>query len=470
MRTKLAETTALWPLGAAGSRALFKIPSGTWRGRMIAVVKTTPLTLAFYWADRPYLSWNGPITIWDSCDHLPFDAVMTLSGDVYIAYSATASTVISATRLTFSDGEWVVGDRVEIYDQYPSSAPSIAVGIDGQLWVAFARAYAAAYDLCVKTSTDGGTTWGSGETDPGNILSSGLQTINPRVVLSLNEAHVLYAANSDSIRVQSRSLAGGSWSDSYTIAGETDQDHSFDAAVSDDGLLGLVFGKSSLKYCDYNGYNWSAPLIIDDLVPSCPQLCFVNQAPTVIYTTESDEGQSVTKYSRRETALFSTPLPLVGGANILENLKLYDSQSGIYADLTTAAASSTTGDVFHPQTNALVAVAGDMVYAGMADRFRYLRIILSTAGSGGTAAYSYFNGSDWVRFIPAGGEYNLNNSDHQLMLWSDLASIPSDWQKRPVDGVNNFWVRIEVLSTFTGSPVASQMTAMSNLKALNLRR
>jgi hypothetical protein len=138
--------------------------------------------------------------------------------------------------------------------------------------------------------------------------------------------------------------------------------------------------------------------------------------------------------------------------------------------LTSEATSGVTADAYHPNSSALVEDSGDIAYLGMDQKFRYVKFLLSTAGAGGTVVYSYWDGSNWMAFTPTGGNFALDATDKDLLLWDDYVSIPDDWQKKLVNGQTRFWVKIEVDSSFTTGPVGSQITAASDLQAFIVRR
>ncbi|MFQ5453187.1 MAG: hypothetical protein ACE5D6_03260, partial [Candidatus Zixiibacteriota bacterium] len=103
-------------------------------------------------------------------------------------------------------------------------------------------------------------------------------------------------------------------------------------------------------------------------------------------------------------------------------------------------------------------------------KFRFLKIILSTAGGGGSVSYSYWDGSNWKGFTPSGGDYYYNAADKDLLLWDDFSGAPQDWQKNVIDGTTLFWVKVEVVSGFSTAPIGSQITAISEIQALSIRR
>ncbi len=97
-------------------------------------------------------------------------------------------------------------------------------------------------------------------------------------------------------------------------------------------------------------------------------------------------------------------------------------------------------------------------------------MLLSLAGLGGLVTYAYFDGSNWKSFTPSSGAYHLDSSDKEVLLFDDFDSSPQDWQKNNVNGVNRFWIKIEVSSGFTTAPVGSQFTSITNLNSISVRR
>ena len=106
----------------------------------------------------------------------------------------------------------------------------------------------------------------------------------------------------------------------------------------------------------------------------------------------------------------------------------------------------------------------------MDEPFRFIRFDLSTAGSGGSVTYSYWNGSTWIAFTPADGVFALDQADKELRLWADYKSIPSDWQKKIIEGDLRFWIKVEVTGTFSTGAIGTQITAVSSLTAVSVRR
>jgi hypothetical protein len=97
-----------------------------------------------------------------------------------------------------------------------------------------------------------------------------------------------------------------------------------------------------------------------------------------------------------------------------------------------------------------------------------LKIILSAVGAGGTVSWQYFNGKDWIGFIPSGGNYHFTAADKELLLWNDYTSLPGDWHKSNLNSVEKFWLKVTVTSPFSTGPVGTQITCIPNLSGIIL--
>ncbi|MEA3297088.1 MAG: hypothetical protein U9R56_04420 [candidate division Zixibacteria bacterium] len=471
MQKKVLETTAGYGLGIAPGHKLWKVPSGQYRGRMVAIVQTSSSQLKLCWADRPYVSWSSPITIASDTADQPFDGVMDGDGNIHIVYSETSTMYLVTRMLTFSGGSWSSGVKHIVYNVNESYYPSLGVESGGKLRVSWSRKTGGFYYLHVKSSTDSGTTWGTGAGDGGDILTGGSSSLYSRLVIGTNEIFAFYTHANDTLSMRSVSISGGSWTTAVILAtcsGDFDQD--FDAAMSEGGLLGIVFDQEALKYREFDGSSWGPVVSLDETEGICPQLYFNNEVPVIVYLSELASDQIQLVYTSRKSGSFSTPEPLDKSAKLFDSVVLYDNTTSSYADLTSAAASATAADVYHPNSSVLVKQSGDILYLGLDQRFRYIKFLLSTAGSGGTVMYSYWDGSNWTAFTPTGGAFHLDATDHDLLLWQDYASMPEDWQKRSINDNTRFWIKVEVDSVFSTDPVGSRVTAISDLSAVIVRR
>ena len=176
------------------------------------------------------------------------------------------------------------------------------------------------------------------------------------------------------------------------------------------------------------------------------------------------------RFATRTTGVFSVPAGLDTRAGSFAKVLIYDTNAASYHDATSASANDTVGDVYHPSSGALVSEDGDCVYFGMPRRFRLIHMTLATAGSGGGVSYSYWDGTAWKSFDPAGGTCELDSTDRTLLLWPDYHNIPGDWQQSVVDGSRLFWVKAEVTSGFTTPPVGTRLDALGSLTAWAVRR
>jgi hypothetical protein len=199
-------------------------------------------------------------------------------------------------------------------------------------------------------------------------------------------------------------------------------------------------------------------------------LLYRDANPVAVFLSGIGVSQSALLYAARIGGAF-TPASFVDRrARTFDSVQLYHAASLSYHNVTTVAADSYTGDVVHPQSGATLADIGDRIYAGLDDPFRFLSIMMSTAGSGGVVSYSYWDGSGWKAFIPLSGSSNFNSMTNQMALWADYSAVPKDWQKITINGQYLFWLKIECTSAFVAAPIAYQLTAVSDLKQVSVRR
>ncbi len=469
MKEKLTVATGTAPLGLATGKKLLKIESGQYAGRLIALIQTAADEIAFTFADRPYKSWSVPVTVASDAADLPFDCAMSKSGDVHVVYTQASTGYLVARRLYFSGGSWSPASAVAVYNG-DSRQPSIVIDPSGDLHVAWTLVSGGLHIIQTKSSGDHGASWGSGPTDAGDALTTGASYAYARLVCDALNLHAVYVNGGVQVMHRSLALGGGSWSDANVLGTGFGLTADFDAAVASDNRVGVVWNDEALKYREYDGALWGPVTTLDSDGGACPQIRFADSVPIVVYLSELAAGQTRLMCTIRRTGVFTVPTVFDKRNAALDSVVLYDSGSAAFADLTTAAADATTADLFHPATSVLVQNAGDAVYAGMDVPFRRLRLLLSTAGSGGTAAFSYWDGSSWQAFVPYSGAAAFDSVDNEVVLWEDGDAIPGDWQKRVVSGVSRFWIRAEVVSPFTTPPVGSRLTAVGDLRAVIVRR
>ena len=471
MQKKITESSATYPVGLPPSRKLLKVSSGQYRGRLVAVMQTASGDIKQSWADRPYETWSTPVTIASDAADEPFDCLMDTNGNIHVVYSEVTTKYLVTKKISFSGGSWSIGSKVTIFSSNQCYNPSITIEDSGKLWVSWSRWTTVDYYLHAKSSTDSGATWGSGGADAGDMLTGAVTEVYSKVVIGTSDIFVVYSHGGSTLSVRSRPIIGGSWTTAVDLASSaSDFDEHFDVAVSDNGLVAVAYDQAALKYREYDGVVWSPVVDLDAAEGSSPQLLFNINVPVVVYLSQYATGQEQLMYTSRESGTFATPEPLDPGAGTFDEVLVYDTASSSYNDLPTAAASGTTADVYHSSSSTLLKVQGDAVHLGMDRRFRYLRILLSTIAVGGGLAYSYWNGANWIAFTPAGGAYDFDASDRELLLWSDYDATPDDWQKEALGDDERYWVRIQVTTAFTTGPVGSQITSISNLGAVIVRR
>lgn len=470
MLKKITTTTSASSFGLPPGKKIFKIESGEYAKRMIVILRTSDHEIKFAVADKPYTTWSSLTTIVSDSEIAPFDAAIDTSGNVHLVDVEQTTRYLVSVKLVYADGHWVAGSKVYIYAGAQTNYPSIGVDNSDNLWVAYLKAVSSNFDLYIKSSSDSGATWTYGSASDGDLLKATTTNIVPKVLSSADYLYVVYSSDWSDMKLCAKPTSGTVWGSEFTIASGANVDEHFDAAITKEGLLGVVFDDTAIKYREYDGSNWGSVITIDANGGKFPQLVFQNNIPIIYYLYPYNTDQIEIKYCHRATGLFSAPQTLASNRAVFEKFLLYNTSSATYEDLTTAAANDTSADVLHSNNNKMLSKAGDLVYLGLSNKFRFIKMLLSSVGTGGAVAYSYWDGSNWVSFTPADGAYHLTSAGYDLLLWDDISSIPLDWQKKVVDGSNLFWMKIEVVSDFTTSPVGSQITSISDIEAVNIRR
>ncbi len=471
MQKELATSTAFNSVGLPAGQKIFRVPGGQFAGRLAALIQTSPTEIRLNYADSPYTTWSSLLSVVNDAADDAFDARMDNVGNLHVAYVEQTARNLTYKKLTFADGTWTAGSKVVIYDGGSSYAPSLGIELSGKLWVTWTRYSAPNQFVQVKSSSDGGTTWGTGSGDSGTQLTAGDLIAYSKLLIAANRIHVIATYNSHSIVKRSLPISGGSWSDEEVIASTTQAfGNDFDAVAGDDGRLAVVYNDPYFKYREYDGVNWGAVVPMADTVGVSPQVLFRGGIPVVIYLDNWNGAQKILMYTDRRSGQFTTPVPLDSRAKTFDCVLLYNQGAATFVDITDSAASPATGDMFHPASSCLLKNTGDQMYVGMQRQFHHLQVLLSTLGAGGTLVLSYWDGSNWSAFTPSTGAVALDSSPTRVALWDDYVSIPADWQKRVVNGRNQFWVRIEVNSAFTTGPVGTQATSISEITRAIFRR
>lgn len=470
MQTKLSETTATGGFGTPVGRKLLKVQTGKYAGKMIALYKVSNNEIKYCFSNYPYDSWSSLVSIVTDSTNDAIDVVMNDTGDVYLVYCEVTTNYLVSVKLSITDTGWDVGSKVYVYNAGIAKTPSITIDVSGNLYVSFSMYSASAFNLHVKTSTDDALTWGSSPSDDGEIISVAYSMAVPKIMTSDNELFVVYVTNWNAVRERSRLLSGTSWTTEYTIASSANIDHHFDATVLPGGFIGVVYDDNQLNYREFDGSNWSPITVLDTSESFFPQISLVNNVPIILFLSEFSSGQFQMMQTNRLTGSFSVPIVLENRASTFDSLIIYDNNSSSYEEKTIEAANAITGDMFHSVSSVLCSTIADKIYCGSDLKFRFIRMLLSSAGNGGLVTFAYYDGTNWNSFIPSSGAYHLDSLDKEILLFDDFDSSPQDWQKNYVNGINRFWIKIETTSAFTTAPIGSQFTSISNQNAISVRR
>lgn len=466
MRKYLANTTATYKAGISPGVKVFKVDSGPYAGRMAILMQTSGNEIYITYSDYPYTIWSTPERMISDCADYPFDAVMTPSHDIYIVYTLETSFDLVTRKLTFSVGNWHDGNLNTIYNDSAGFFPSILHEEPSRFWVSYSRQSGSQFYVCAAYSDDDCVTWGAGPLDPGFTLTGLGDSAFSKTIIFGSFLHVIYTHDGSKIAFRRKHLGSQTWNSEQEVSSGSGFDDHFDAAVAENGRLGIVFDDGQVRFRDFDGSGWSGIATIDANGGTSPQLKYFDNIPYVIYLSNYGTNQNKLVYSRRVADNFSSPILLDQQKSVFDKVYCYNSVSGTYEDLTSGASDDTSGDILHSVSSSLLKNSGDVLYCGMENKFNYLKIVQSTAGSGGGIDWQYFNGQDWSSFTPSGGGYNFDSLDKELLLWDDYGDIAGDWQKKDVSGSYYYWIRAVVSSEFSVGSVGSQITAIPNTSAI----
>ena len=472
MEKLIDSSSSFYATGIVPQAKIFKIQSGQYKDRVIAIYPKEANTLVFSWSDPPYLSWSSPTNIVANSADYPASAFMDTSGNVYVVYTVQSTLKLACVKLSFSSGTWTVGTAHIICGVQSNYYPSIIKDSLNRLWAGWSYYDSSTfrYYVNIKASADDGVTWGLGETDPGTALTTGTTSCYPQLLFAFPYIFCFYSDGGTKLAYRRMEISASSWETEIVLYSGSNINDDFHSALSCDNRIGIVFpGSSSLLYKEYDGNSWSGLFTVAEVSPISPILRFSDKAPYVFYGKNIGNKQNQLFYSYLENNSFVASLPLVEGAKTFDKVLCYDdSATTKYYDKTTEASNTASGDVFHPTSLSLIKDPEDCLYLGMNFKFNLVRMVLSVAGVGGEISWSYWNGEAWVEFIPYSGAYHLDALEKTIVLWQDLNSSPSFWQQCLVNSQNKFWIKLKVKTAFTTAPVGTQITAVPECKYLNV--
>ncbi len=155
-----------------------------------------------------------------------------------------------------------------------------------------------------------------------------------------------------------------------------------------------------------------------------------------------------------ERVAVATPVPTeVVGAALGKVWQVDDA--GPISDQTTNANNSTANDVIlFPASDD----ADDYVAFGMSDKFGKLifNYATGTAGTVGTVAWEYWNGSAWTALSGVTDNttgFTAAVADNLTVVWT----VPSNWAKNTISGSSLYYVRARITLAYTINPVMTQV-------------
>ena len=468
MQKYLSDSTASFPGGIGPGHRIFKVQTGKHAGRIALLMQSSSTEIKLSWSDYPYVSWSTPSVVINDAADYPFDAMMTPDGTIYLVYTLGSNDDIVFRKLSLSVGIWIAGELVTIYDGDDNYFPSICLEEPNRIWVAWSRLASGQYNVNAKYSDDWGTNWAGGSSSYGETLLASASSAYIKAVTMADYVYAIYSHGNSKISYRRKNYQVSNWEDEVDIFSGYNLDFNFDACVSQDGRLGVAWDDGDMKFREFDGSNWSGVYVVDTNGGESPQVKYVNNIPHVVYISAVGSGQNNLVYCCRDGSGFSNPEILVKSKSALTKVICYNASSAGFEDVTAAASDSTAGDIYHSVSSAIIKEVGDTLYIGLSERFHYLKAILSTAGVGGSIVWQYYNGNEWISFVPSSGNWHFADIDKNILLWDDLYSVPGNWQKNSVNGTELFWVRITAALPFSIGPVGTQMTTIPDIKSVVL--
>lgn len=471
MQKHFENSDAAYPIGLPSGKKILKVVSGQYAGRILSLIfdyesATGEAELLYAYADYPYNSWSSLVSITTDIHDSAVDAAMDSDGHVYLAYTDSTNEYIVFRKLDFASGIWNIGSAVTVYGGAVGYYPSIIADLNGRLHVVWSSLIDNQYSINVKYSDDDGATWGNGPGDAGDSLISNASSAFAKLLILAGHIYAVYSRGGTILAYRRKSLGGANWDSEVEIANTTGLDEHFDAAISGDGRMGVVFNDGAVKYREFDGEKWGALAVVDDDGGVFPQVRFYYNIPYLVYASDFGPGQRRPVFTYRDGPSFKIPTLLDSRRGTFAKALCYSMQFGTYTDITDAAQNETEADVYHSATSTLLRDLNDALYLGLSEKFNYLKIRLATPGIGGEINWQYFDGQVWKSFVPFDGQYNFTAGDKKLWLWEDYLSIPGDWQKCIVDGDSYYWIRATVITLFTTGAVGSQITAIPETTGL----
>jgi hypothetical protein len=452
------------------------VPSGAFKGRIVALYANSPNTISLKYSDYPYQAWSAEQAILGDSADSPFSACIDSTGNIYLSYIDT-NHVLKFRKLTFSGGFWNAGTAATVINIDNSANPFILKDNDGRLWCFFDHHRISVdyrHYVRVKMSSDGGATWGSGPSDLGTQLSS--SWVEPNFVSAcenFGRLYAVYCSDYSNLLMRICNLSDLTWESEQAMATVSGINDDFDIAASSERKIGVVFTPSIISKVylkEYDDMAWSGLIEIENAQARSPQLTYLENTPHVIYARHLGNNYYALRHAQKSGDTFSlSDFSQVMG--IFDKVFVFNgSAQNQFQDKTAAAANTTSGDIFHSESQGLLDSVNDCLYIGKQGKFYLAAITLSTPGTGGAVVWEYFDGNNWIAFNPHSGAYNFDLSDKLIYFWQDAISAPAAWQLGTVNGISAYWVRARVITGFATNPVGTQIISASKNDDLALVR
>lgn len=419
-------------------------------------------------------TWSAPLSL-VTISNVFADVAHGPGDDLYVVYSKnsdslSASADVGFLKLAYDAGSdtWSVARRTVVYDANSTTAGyNGVVAWDGlSLWAAYRFRDSAGFRIVVKHSADDGLSWQDAITvdtpGPNADETAAFTQIGNRLAL-------IYYHQDAEFRWRWHVVgdAPAQWQPSeliYRVTQSLPSKSAYSIATDDQGGIHLLFSSRGVQYLRYGGAQWDSSPTLLDAAGTLPTIGSDGQRlwAAWLHTVGSSQTQVVVSAYDPLTGAWASDATVVSDPSerLPARAWCFSSAFAGLSDVTLASGNTTSGDVKHVATKALLRDNGDGFYFGQEVPFDYLRVQLKVKGIGGQVGWEYWNGAAWAPVAPYTGRYDFTKSN-LVWLWAGLSAVPPDWQEVAVgDDTPLYYVRARVTTPFGTSPVGTQITSV----------
>lgn len=433
--------------------------------------------------------------------NLSYASVTTDASDnIYVVYSlqvnaGNSNAKIFYRMLTKSGSTWTIGTEQSPSIFVPGSG-SVAfsyavVEVDSasHLWVATRYYDGANYEVMVYYS-DGlsaAPTWTQSNSSTYLEATAGvtLTAHLPTIVKFNGNIGVLYIAQGGGIKWRYRADTDSlqSWVAESVVNSNAIAYQDLTAVGDSSGHIYIAFDQNtSVLFQYFNGYGWTSQATVSStgLTNGPVSVSTDGVNAWVVYTDTANISLASTLNGNRtmvykkgimpfNTVDFdSTSTAVTSTETTFDQVWLYNGTT--YGDLTTAAGNTTTNDVKHGTSLALVFAIGDIAYFGKTAQFDAIEWLLTTSGTTGVVTWEYCSAVNGSNVCTAWSSLTITSPTSPPQFTGGAAqygafTVPGDWvaSKVNTDSSAKYYIRARTTTGFGTKPVGTQFLSLSQI-------